>query len=131
MDVAITNIMGVIFGAVLFFVGHSVMLALASPTALLLLPPIAFGLEYYASYYRVTIREIHRNWLVCMSSVYQDMVEAVVGRVTVCAYASEKQAICKSLDSLDRFQRADFVKLSVQAWLAFRMTMIGGTLSIF
>jgi hypothetical protein len=58
MDAAVTNIMGVIFGAVLYFVGHCFILCLSNPGLLILLPPIAAGLEYYARYYRTTIREI-------------------------------------------------------------------------
>jgi len=122
--------MGVIFGAVLYFVGHAVVLALANPFSLLLIPPIAAGLEYYAQYYRTTIREVHRNYLVRMSTVYQDMVEAITGRVIVRAYAFEKQVVCRSIDSLDIFQQVSFIKTSIQAWLGFRMAVIGYSLSI-
>ncbi|CAK0803130.1 unnamed protein product, partial [Prorocentrum cordatum] len=57
MDNAITNILGVIFGAVLYFVSHLIVLSLANPYSLLLLPFIGCGLEYFAKYYRTTVRE--------------------------------------------------------------------------
>lgn len=131
MDTVLTSTMGVIFGAVLYFVGHTFVLALANPLALLLLPPIAAGLEYFAGFYRATIREVHRNFLVCMSTVYQDMVEAIVGRVVLRAHAAERLLLCRSMDSLDRFQQVGFAKYSVQAWLGFRMSLVGYCLSIF
>mmetsp|Transcript_66871 Transcript_66871/g.116315 ORF Transcript_66871/g.116315 Transcript_66871/m.116315 type:complete len:1407 (-) Transcript_66871:44-4264(-) len=131
MDLAITNIMGVIFGAVLFFVGHTFILALSNPFALLLLPFIAAGLEYYARYYRMTIREIQRNFIVRMSILYQEMVEAIVGSVVLRAFAAEARTMCQSMDSLDKYQRVGFAKASIALWLGFRMALIGYVLSFW
>eukprot|EP00929_Paragymnodinium_shiwhaense_P007433 TRINITY_DN11134_c0_g1_i1.p1 TRINITY_DN11134_c0_g1~~TRINITY_DN11134_c0_g1_i1.p1 ORF type:complete len:1504 (-),score=402.19 TRINITY_DN11134_c0_g1_i1:59-4570(-) len=131
MDNAITNIMGIIFGAVLYFLGRSFFLIIGNPISLGLLPFIGLGLEYYASFYRVTIRELQRLYLVCMGNVYQTMVEAIVGRVSVCAFASTPQVLTKSLLALEEFQRASFAKTSLQQWLGIRMQLIGFTISIF
>lgn len=131
MDNSVTNILGVIFGAVLFFIGHTLILALANPISLCLLPFIAFGLEYYARYYRMTIREIQRHYLVSMSSVYQYMVEAIVGKVTVRAYDGTRRVLCCSLDGLDDFQRLGFVKSSLGFWISLRMELVGYSLGAF
>jgi len=131
MDNAITNIMGVIFGAVLYFVGHSFILFISNPIALLLLPPIALGLEYYAKYYRSTIREVHRIFRVQMGLLYQDMLEAITGRITLRSFARENQAMEKSLDNLDRWQQVTFCKWSLALWLGLRMALIGYTLSFW
>jgi len=131
MDNAVTNIMGVIFGAVLFFIGHVVVLGIANPISLALLPLICLGLEYYASFYRLTIREIQRNWLVCMSSVYQDMVEAIMGNVTVRAFGSSKHVLCSSMVGLEQLQRVDFAKTTTQLWVKLRMAIISYALSVF
>lgn len=131
MDAAITGIMGVIFGAVLYFVGHALILAISNPYSLLLLPFIAAGLEYYAKYYRTTIREVHRIFRVQMGLLYQDMLEAIIGRVTVRSFARESQVMEATMDNLDRFQQVAFCKLSLALWLALRMALIGYILSFW
>jgi ABC-type multidrug transport system fused ATPase/permease subunit len=131
MDAAITNIMGVLFGAVLYFFGHAIVLAIANPWSLLLLPPIAAGLEYYAQYYRKTIREVHRIFRVRMGLLYQDMLEAIVGRVTVRSFAQENRVMETSIDNLDRYQQVAFCKTSLALWLGLRMAMIGYVLSFW
>merc|ERR1719498_1030988 len=131
MDAAITNIMGVIFGAILYFVGHTVILAIANPISLLLLPFIAAALEYYARYYRATIREVHRIFRVQMGLLYQNMLEAIIGRITVRSFAREDQVMEECMDNLDRWQQIAFCKLSLALWLGFRMALIGYVLSFW
>jgi len=131
MDLAVTNIIGVIFGAVLYFIGHFTVLAIANPYSLALLPVIAAALEYYARFYRRTIREVCRIRLVCMSAVFQDMVEAILGKQTLQAFAATKHVLCNTMDSLDRFQRVSFTKDAINLWIGFRMAMIGYVLNVF
>ncbi|CAE8632698.1 unnamed protein product, partial [Polarella glacialis] len=131
MDNAVTYIMGVIFGAVLYFVGHSVVLAVANPFSLALLPVATIGLEYYARYYRATIREVQRIWLTSMSTVYQDMVEAVVGQVTVRAFANVRPVMCRSIEGLDRLQRVGFCKETINLWIGLRMSLIGYMVGVY
>jgi len=130
MDAAITNIFGVIFGAVLYFIGDVTVLALANPVSLLMLPLIVVGFEYYARYYRKTIREVQRFTLVSMSTVYQSMVEAIVGRTTVRAYAAVRHIFCRTMVGLDQLQRLDFTKSSVHLWITLRLQLIGYSLTI-
>jgi ABC-type multidrug transport system fused ATPase/permease subunit len=66
-----------------------------------------------------------------MSTVYQEMVETIVGKVMVRAYASEGPAMCRSMSSLENFQQIFFVKMAIQSWLGLRMAMIGYTLMVF
>jgi ABC-type multidrug transport system fused ATPase/permease subunit len=131
MDAAITQILGVIFGAVLYFIGHAFILALSNPLTLLLLPFIASGLEYYARYYRETIRELHRIFRTRMGLLYQDMVEAILGRVTLRSFARENQTMAECLDNLDRFLQVSFCKQALGLWLGLRMALIGYILSFW
>eukprot|EP00928_Gymnodinium_smaydae_P048848 TRINITY_DN32714_c0_g1_i1.p1 TRINITY_DN32714_c0_g1~~TRINITY_DN32714_c0_g1_i1.p1 ORF type:complete len:1195 (+),score=136.76 TRINITY_DN32714_c0_g1_i1:262-3585(+) len=131
MDNAITFIMGIIFGAVLYFLYHIIMLGIANPISLAFLPFIILGMEYYARFYRKTIREVQRIWLTCMSIVYQDMVEAILGRATVCAFDNSSQILCKSLDGLNRLQRIAFAKETINMWLGLRMGAIGYVMAIY
>merc|ERR1719271_1794502 len=106
-----------VLSSVLYFVGHALILAISNPYSLLLLPFIAVGLEYYAKYYRSTIREIHRIFRVRMGLLYQDMLEAILGRVTVRSFAQENKVMEDSIENLDRFQQVSFCKLSLALWL--------------
>jgi ABC-type multidrug transport system fused ATPase/permease subunit len=131
MDRAITNVMGVIFGAVLYFFGHTVILAISNASCLLLLPFIAAGLEYYAKFYRMTIREVFRIYRVRMGLLYQHMLEAINGRVTVRSFARENQVMEDALYNLECYQQSQFCKLSLAIWLGFRMALIGYILTFW
>eukprot|EP00747_Dinoflagellata_sp_TGD_P054625 gnl/TRDRNA2_/TRDRNA2_149120_c1_seq1.p1 gnl/TRDRNA2_/TRDRNA2_149120_c1~~gnl/TRDRNA2_/TRDRNA2_149120_c1_seq1.p1 ORF type:complete len:709 (-),score=136.43 gnl/TRDRNA2_/TRDRNA2_149120_c1_seq1:26-2074(-) len=131
MDCAITNILGVMVGAVLYFIGHTIFLALVNPFSLLLLPLIMIAFEYFAKYYRSCIRELHRIVLVSMSTVYQGMVEAMVGGATIRAFAEVQRVVCHSLDGLDTLQRLLFIKQSVSLWVSLRLQLVGYTLAAF
>lgn len=131
MDAAITNILGVLFGAVLYLVSHSAVLAIANPFSLVLLPLVVLLLEIFARYYRRTIREVQRLWLVCMGAVYQEMVEAIVGRVTVRSFGATQRVLCSALISLDNYQRIGWARTSVQLWVGFRMSLIGYLLGLY
>jgi ATP-binding cassette subfamily C (CFTR/MRP) protein 1 len=131
MDLAITNILGVILGAVLYFVGHVTFLAMANPYSLILLPFIIIAFQWISKYYRTTIRELHRMWLVGMSSIYQDMVEAICCRVTIRAFDRTVGAICANIAGLDHLQRLMFTKEAVKCWISLRLQLIGWTLTIF
>mmetsp|Transcript_116636 Transcript_116636/g.212133 ORF Transcript_116636/g.212133 Transcript_116636/m.212133 type:complete len:1461 (+) Transcript_116636:2-4384(+) len=130
MDDAITCILGVIAGAVLYFCGHVFILTLTNPLSLLLLPFIAMGFEYIAKYYRKTIREAHRIYLVSMSGLYQGMVEAIINATTIRAFASSERVICHSLDALDKYIRISFMKSAIGSWIGLRMAFVGYTLSV-
>jgi ABC-type multidrug transport system fused ATPase/permease subunit len=125
MDNAVTNILGVIFGAVLYFIGHTVVLTFSNPVTVMLLPVIMVCLEFYARYYRPTIREVQRFYLAAMSTVYQDMVEAIIGKVSVGAFAATREVLCKGLVSIDQYQQLFFVKGSLGLWIGLRMGLIG------
>lgn len=131
MDNAVTNIMGVIFGAVLYFIGHTVVLGISNPFSLCLLPFIGFGLEYYASFYRLSVREVKRIWLVSMSTIYQDMAEAIMGNVTVRAFSASKHVLCSSMVGLERLQRIDFAKTTLELWVRLRMALVSYGLNVF
>jgi ABC-type multidrug transport system fused ATPase/permease subunit len=130
MDNSITNILGVIFGAMLYFVGHVSFLALANKWSLLLLPVIIVLLECIAKYYRRTIREVHRLYLVSMSTVYQGMVETIMSGATVRAYAASQRVVCQSLLGLDDYMRISLVKSVINSWVGLRMGLVGYALSV-
>lgn len=129
VDQGITSIFGVIFGAVLYFLGHVFILALANPWSLALLPLIMVLFEFMARYYRSSIREIHRIWLVSMSLMYETMVEAIVFKVTVRSFAATHSVICRSLCVLEQFQQISFMKEVLAEWIGLRMNLVGYSLT--
>ena len=131
MDKAVTNIFGVIIGALLYFVGHTLVLTFSSPMSIILLPLIILLMEYFARYYRNTIREIQRLWLVSQSEVYQEMTDSITGGVTIRAFSAKEQVLMRCLLDLEEFQRADFVRTCLQRWIGLRMGLVGFILSIF
>lgn len=131
MDNAITNIFGVILGALLYFVGHTACLAMTNPFCLALLPPVILGLEMVAKYYRVCIRELHRLVLISTSPVYQNMVESIACQVTIRAFGSSDRVIHENIEGLDSLQNLVFVKQSIGEWLGLRMQLIGYVLNTF
>ncbi|CAK9098692.1 unnamed protein product [Durusdinium trenchii] len=131
MDKAVTNIFGIIIGAVLFFLGHTLVLTFSSPLSIILLPGIVLLMEYFARYYRNTIREIQRLYLVSQSEVYQEMTDAITGGVTIRAYSAKEQVLMRCLLDLEEFQRASFVKTALGQWIGLRMGLVGFILSTF
>lgn len=131
MDKAVTNMVGIIFGAALYFVGHSLVLAVSNPVTLAMLPFVAMGMEFYARYYRSTIRELQRIYLISVSSVYQDMVEAITGRVTIRAFGSSRFVLCSTIAALDNLQRAAFTKQTLNMWIGLRMSLVGYCLNTY
>jgi len=131
MDKAVTNIFGIIIGAVLYFLGHTLVLTFSSPMSIILLPLIILLMEYFARYYRNTIREIQRLYLVSQSEVYQEMTDAITGGVTIRAYSAKEQVLMRCLLDLEEFQRAGFVKTTLSQWIGLRMGLVGFILSTF
>lgn len=131
MDDSVTNIMGVIFGAVLYFLGHTFVLALAVPASLALVPLVAMLMEYCGRYYRASIREIQRISLTNSSIVYQDMAEAMHSRLTIRAFSGIERTMCQSFHGLDELQRTLFTKTCIGLWVGLRMSMAGFMLSTF
>eukprot|EP00930_Biecheleria_cincta_P011627 TRINITY_DN1145_c0_g2_i1.p1 TRINITY_DN1145_c0_g2~~TRINITY_DN1145_c0_g2_i1.p1 ORF type:complete len:1380 (+),score=249.14 TRINITY_DN1145_c0_g2_i1:198-4337(+) len=125
MDAAVTNIFGIIIGAVLYFLGHTMVLTLSNPMSLALLPFVAFLMDYFAQYYRNTIREFQRLYLVCMSQVYQEMTEAIRGGVSIRAFSMKEDVFCRCLLNLQELQRASLTKALLSQWVTLRLGMVG------
>jgi len=125
MDDAVTNILGVIIGAVLYFFGHLTVLTLTNPASLLLLPVVATLMEYFAKFYRITVREIQRIYLASTSDVFQEMTEAIVGGVSLRAYGMKTEVLSRCLVTIDDNARASFAKTTLGNWVGLRMSYVG------
>jgi len=125
MDDAVTNILGVIIGAVLYFIGHMIVLTMANPTSILLLPVVAMLMEYFAKFYRLTVREVQRVLLASTSDVYQEMTEAIVGGVSLRAYGMKTEVFARCLLTIEDNARASFAKTTLGSWVGLRMSLVG------
>lgn len=132
LDGCIAAMIGVVTGALLYFVGHTVFLSLTNPWCLLLVPPIALAFEYIAArYYRRSIREFQRLVLVSTSPLDHSAYELVYGQVTIRAFGGQRHALHSALTSLDLLQRAVFLKQVTGTWLALRLGLVGYVLTAF
>jgi len=131
MDKAVTNIFGVIIGAVLYFLGHTMVLTFSNPMSIWLLPLIILLMEYFARYYRNTVRELQCLFLVSQSEVYQEMTDAITGGITIRAFAAKEQVLSRCLLNLEEFQRASFTIRSLQLWIGLRLGLVGFIMSVF
>ena len=95
------------------------------------MPPIVFGLEYFAKFYRTTGREVQRMYLAPTSTVYQGIVQAATGQVALRALVAVPQTLCMCTDALDRLRRMIFAGTCVAAGIDLRMDVIGYGLTRF
>merc|ERR1719313_339810 len=92
IDQTITRIIGVITGAVYYFIGRTVFLGMVNPIAIVVLFPTIAALEYYAArLYRPNLRELQRLVLVSKSPFYNTIVESLRGQLTVRALGAGLQ----------------------------------------
>lgn len=130
MDKAVTTIFGVIIGALLYFISHTIVLTFSNPIAICLLPFVALLMEYFARHYRITVRELQRVYLVSISDVYQEMTDAILGGASVRAFNMKTEVLCRCLLNLQELNRAFFAKTVLGQWVSLRLGVIGLCVSI-
>merc|ERR1719388_176583 len=131
IDQTITRIIGVITGAVYYFIGRTVFLSIVNPIAIVVLFPTIAGLEYYgARLYRPNLRELQRLILVSKSPFYNTIVESLRGQLTVRAFGAQGAEVQSLLIGFSHVQKVAFLQFSLNQWLAVRLASISFLLSI-
>merc|ERR1719440_964486 len=131
IDQTITRILGVITGAVYYFIGRTVFLGMVNPMAIVVLFPTIGALEYYAArLYRPNLRELQRLVLVSKSPFYNSIVETLRGRVTVRAFGAQGAQVQSLLVAWSHVQKVGFLQFSLNQWLGIRLASISFLLSI-
>ncbi|OZJ01918.1 hypothetical protein BZG36_05007 [Bifiguratus adelaidae] len=98
------------------------------------LAPLAFLLVFYgfaAVYYRSTSRELKRLDSLLRSTLYAHFSETLSGLATIRAYRVQDRFIRNNEQYTDLENRAYYLSITVQRWLAIRLEFIANTLVLF
>eukprot|EP00397_Hematodinium_sp_SG-2012_P001070 GEMP01001071.1.p1 GENE.GEMP01001071.1~~GEMP01001071.1.p1 ORF type:complete len:1332 (+),score=305.72 GEMP01001071.1:166-4161(+) len=124
VDEAVTLIFGIVFGAVIYFIGHAIFLCATYWITFLWLPVMLYLFEYVASYYRPNVRELYRISLIQRSPVFQTCVEAIINFPVLHSFGAARWACWDGLLQLDSFKRAEFTLWSVKLWVSLRLGLL-------
>ncbi|KAH7909505.1 ABC protein [Hygrophoropsis aurantiaca] len=89
---------------------------------------IAFGYGYFAAFYRASAREIKRLDSMLRSILYAHFAETLTGLPTIRSYGEMKRFIRDNKYYVDLEDRALYLTVTNQRWLAIRLDFMGGIL---
>ncbi|KAJ1929039.1 hypothetical protein IWQ60_001535 [Tieghemiomyces parasiticus] len=95
-----------------------------------LVPMLAFYV-WFAGYYRSTSREIKRLDSVSRSPLYAHFQETLSGLSTIRAYCAQARFIAKNQTLLEANNRAYYLTIVIQRWLAVRLETVANILTLF
>ncbi|EIN03766.1 ABC protein [Punctularia strigosozonata HHB-11173 SS5] len=87
---------------------------------------IAFGYNYFASFYRASAREMKRLDSMLRSLLYGHFSESLTGIPTIRSYKEIPRFIRENTYYIDLENRALFLTVTNQRWLAIRLDFCGG-----
>ncbi|MEY4064324.1 MAG: canalicular multispecific organic anion transporter 1 isoform, partial [Pseudomonadota bacterium] len=110
----------------LFTIGATlVVIAAATPVALLVLFPLAFVYLKIQHLFRVTSREVKRLESISRSPVYAHFSESLAGVSVIRAFQREPLFVQESIRRFEGNQRAFYTMISINRWLGTRLEFIG------
>lgn len=89
---------------------------------------IALGYSYFAAFYRAGAREVKRLDSMLRSLLYAHFSETLTGLPTIRSYGEMKRFIAANSYYVDLENRALFLVVTNQRWLAVRLDFMGGIL---
>ncbi|KAK0469882.1 ABC protein [Desarmillaria tabescens] len=89
---------------------------------------IAFGYQYFASFYRASAREMKRLDAMLRSVLYAHFSESLTGLPTIRAYREIPRFVNDNRFYIDLENRALILTVTNQRWLAVRLDALGATL---
>ncbi|KAH7925482.1 ABC protein [Leucogyrophana mollusca] len=89
---------------------------------------IAFGYGYFAAFYRASAREIKRLDSMLRSILYAHFSETLTGLPTIRSYGEIQRFINDNKYYVDLEDRALYLTVTNQRWLAIRLDFMGGIL---
>ncbi|KAG2004754.1 ATP-binding cassette transporter [Coprinopsis cinerea AmutBmut pab1-1] len=90
--------------------------------------PLAIFYQLVSVYYRTSAVEIKRWDSVLRSLLYSSYSESLTGLSTIRAYRVQGRAVSDAEDGLDYQNRAYYMMITIQRWLAVRLDLIGNLL---
>ncbi|KAI0342890.1 ABC protein [Trametopsis cervina] len=90
---------------------------------------IAIGYQYFASFYRSSARELKRIDSMLRSFLYAHFAESLSGLPTIRSYGAVDQFLHDNKYYTDLEDRAAFLTVTNQRWLAIRLDFLGGIMT--
>ncbi|KAG1748434.1 ABC protein [Suillus paluster] len=92
---------------------------------------ILIGYSYYAAFYRASAREVKRLDSMLRSLLYAHFSETLTGLPTIRSYGEMKRFIAANRYYVDLENRALYIVVTNQRWLAIRLDLTGSVLVFF
>ncbi|KAG2129053.1 ABC protein [Suillus bovinus] len=92
---------------------------------------VALGYSYFAAFHQAGAREVKRLDSMLRSLLYAHFSETLTGLPTIRSYRAMKRIIAANRYYVDLENRALFLVITTQRWLAIRLDFIGATLIFF
>ncbi|KAG2075298.1 ABC protein [Suillus decipiens] len=108
--------------------GSVIIVSVLEPYFLIAVFFIAIGYSYFAAFYRASAREVKRLDSMLRSLLYAHFSETLTGLPTIRSYGEMKQFITANRYYVDLEDRALFIVVTNQRWLAIRLDFMGGIL---
>ncbi|KAJ4467870.1 ABC protein [Lentinula aciculospora] len=112
-------------------VGSVIIISILEPFFLIAVSVIAFGYQYFASFYRASAREVKRLDAMLRSLLYSHFSESLTGLPTIRSYGEIPQFVRDNKFYIDLENRALFLTVTNQRWLAVRLDALGAFLVFF
>ncbi|KAJ3872779.1 ABC protein [Lentinula edodes] len=112
-------------------VGSVIIISILEPFFLIAVFVIAFGYQYFASFYRASAREVKRLDAMLRSLLYSHFSESLTGLPTIRSYGEIPRFVRDNKFYIDLENRALFLTVTNQRWLAVRLDALGAFLVFF
>ncbi|KAG1737506.1 ABC protein [Suillus paluster] len=109
-------------------VGSIIIVAFLEPYFIIAVFFILMGYSYFAAFYRASAREIKRLDSMLRSLLYAHFSETLTGLPTIRSYGEMKRFIAANRYYVDLENRALYLVVTNQRWLAIRLDFMGGIL---
>ncbi|DAZ98872.1 TPA: hypothetical protein N0F65_002597 [Lagenidium giganteum] len=125
VDETISNTWVSMLGTLLYVVVALGTVCYVTPAFLIVLIPVAMGYRSSQRYFVQTSRELQRLEAVSRSPVLALLNETLDGLTTVRASGVQSAFVARNQQLLDENQRAYFLRMAVDCWLALRLEIVG------
>ncbi|KAG1887345.1 ABC protein [Suillus subluteus] len=108
--------------------GSIIIVSILEPYFVIAVFFIVIGYSYFAAFYRASAREVKRLDSILRSLLYAHFSETLTGLPTIRSYGEMKRFIASNRYYVDLEDRALFLVVTNQRWLAIRLDFMGGIL---
>ncbi|KAI0917113.1 hypothetical protein AcV5_007675 [Taiwanofungus camphoratus] len=108
--------------------GAVILISIIFPFFLVPVGVISICYLYYSMFYRASAREFQRLEAILRSSVFSHFSESLTGLVTIRAYGESARFRVINENRIDYENRAYWLTIANQRWLAIRLDMLGALL---